>query len=146
MDYTLKQFLSPFQTFDQYMKAFMILDSYEHTTNNEKLRLMTIKLTTFNLTTQEFKNFVDRVRLYQLSSGLDFVKNFEKFQNELHLNAHSSDMSTVSLYSPATSCVFCEHKESDWYTLCSPEFNNMPMLYSNNRIGIYELTHKFFLN
>jgi len=83
------------------MKALMILDSYEHTTNNEKLRLMTIKLTTFNLTTQEFKNFVDRVRLYQLSSGLDFVKNFEKFQNELHLNAHSSDMSTVSLYSPA---------------------------------------------
>ena len=66
MDYTLKKFLSPFQTFDQYMKALMILDSYEHTTNNEKLRLMTIKLTTFNLTTQEFKNFeTERMNHFQ---------------------------------------------------------------------------------
>jgi hypothetical protein len=132
---TVANFVKPFDTIEQYLKAITIIQKlFNRTQSNYKEVFESTKVLVKPITEMEIIAFIQVIIKYPVHPYV-FLANQKPFINEIYAFAMDNCSTTKTIESYAQNCIYCGIKEQNWFEYKQPKFSKNAILFEVDNLG-----------
>lgn len=138
---TVSNFIKPFDTIEQYLKAITIIYKlFNRTQSNYKEVLETTTELIKPITASENIAFIQVILNYPIHP-YEFLTNQKQFISDVYSFAIDNCCTTKTIESYAQHCIYCDIKDQNWFEYKQPKFYKNAILFEVDNLGneVYSL-------